>query len=166
MSFIMKNYLNYDKDYLESLHYKNDQNKIPLHYALAANNNRMVNLILYYMAKIDYSAAHVIQDIFKDLINFQKFEYYLKECPFKTKQMTNKQTLKLLRTRAEADEQDILVCTPSQCSYIDDVYFKEQMGEDPDNRSCLTFAVDVKCVRADWIIQKKEGLLFLKELLR
>ena len=40
------------------------------------------------------------------------------------------------------------------------------MGEDPNNRSCLTFAVDVKCVRADWIIKKKEGLLFLKELLR
>jgi hypothetical protein len=80
--------------------------------------------------------------------------------------MTNKQTLKLLRTRAEAEEQDILVCTPSQCSYVDDVYFKEQMGEDPNNRTCLTFAVDVKCVRADWIIQKKEGLLFLKELLR
>jgi ankyrin repeat protein len=85
MNFIMKNYVKYDADYLESLHYKNDKNKIPIHYALAANNNRMVNLLLYYMAKIDYSAAHVIQDIFKDLINFQKFEYYLKECPFKTK---------------------------------------------------------------------------------
>ena len=56
----MKNYVKYDADYLESLHYKNDQNKIPIHYALAANNNRMVNLLLYYMAKIDYSAAHVI----------------------------------------------------------------------------------------------------------
>ena len=60
MNFIMKNYVKYDADYLESLHYKNDKNKIPIHYALAANNNRMVNLLLYYMAKIDYSAAHVI----------------------------------------------------------------------------------------------------------
>jgi hypothetical protein len=56
--------------YLESLHYKNEEDKIPLHLALDANNNRMVNLILTYMAKIDYAAVDTIKDIFKELINF------------------------------------------------------------------------------------------------
>lgn len=72
-------------DYIESLHYKTRDGKIPLHFALASNNNRMVNLLLYYMAKLDYAAVSTINDVFKDLINFQKFEYYLTECPFKTK---------------------------------------------------------------------------------
>lgn len=44
--------------------------KIPLHLALEANNNRMVNLILNFMAKIDYAAVDTIKDVFKLLINF------------------------------------------------------------------------------------------------
>jgi hypothetical protein len=64
------------------LHYKNSKSKIPLHIALEANNNRMVNLLLNNMAKINYAAVDLIKDIFKDLINFQSFERYLEECPF------------------------------------------------------------------------------------
>lgn len=44
--------------------------KIPLHLALEANNNIMVNLILDYMAKIDHAAVDTIKDVFKQLINF------------------------------------------------------------------------------------------------
>lgn len=70
MTFILKKYLELNIDLIESLHYKNTDGKIPLHFALASNNNRMVNLILYYMAKLDYSAVSTINDVFKDLINF------------------------------------------------------------------------------------------------
>jgi hypothetical protein len=80
--------------------------------------------------------------------------------------MQNKQTLKLVRTRQQSESQDILVCTPSQCSYVDDVYFHEKMGEETENSQSLTFAVDIQCVRADWIVNTEEGLRFLKELLR
>ena len=66
----MKNYNQLDPNYLESLHYSNKLDQLPLHLALAANNNRMVNLILTYMAKIDFAAVDSIKDIFKDLINF------------------------------------------------------------------------------------------------
>ena len=61
---------------------------------------------------------------------------------------------------------EILVCTPTRCSYVDDAYFVEKMGEEPDNPSSLTFAANIQSVRADWIINDAEGLLFLKELLR
>lgn len=74
--------------------------------------------------------------------------------------------MKLVRTRKQAEDQDILVCTPSQCSYVDDVYFEEIMGEQPNNPQSLTFAVNIQCVRADWIVNQEEGLMFLKELLR
>ena len=40
------------------------------------------------------------------------------------------------------------------------------MGEVPDDPGSLTYAVNIQSVRADWIINDEEGLLFLKELLR
>jgi hypothetical protein len=38
------------------------------------------------------------------------------------------------------------------------------MGEDPNSNSALTYACNIKCIRADWIFGK-EGILFLKEML-
>jgi ankyrin repeat protein len=65
------------------LQYKNEESgQIPLHLALEANNNRMVNLILSNMAKIDFAAVNLIKDIFSQLINFQDFVKYLKQSPF------------------------------------------------------------------------------------
>ena len=80
--------------------------------------------------------------------------------------MQNKQTLKLVRTRKQTESTDILVCTPSSCSYVDDEYFELKMGEAANDPGSLTFAVNIQSVRADWIINDEEGLLFLKELLR
>lgn len=82
LNFILMHYNRLDPTLLESLHYMTKEKQIPLHLALEANNNRMVNLILNYMAKIDYAAVDTIKDVFKLLINFQAFEHYLEECPF------------------------------------------------------------------------------------
>ena len=68
---------------LETLQYQNvDTGKIPLHLALEANNNRMVNLLLSNMTKIDGAAINLIKNVFSDLINFQSFIKYLKNSPF------------------------------------------------------------------------------------
>jgi hypothetical protein len=40
------------------------------------------------------------------------------------------------------------------------------MGEDTEDPNSLTYAVNVKSIRSDWIINEDEGLLFLKELLK
>jgi hypothetical protein len=69
-------------------------------------------------------------------------------------------------TREQAAESDILVCSPNQCSYVDDAYFQKSMGEDLDNANSLTFATQIKSAKFDWIMNSEEGLLFLKELLR
>lgn len=63
--FILQHYNRLDPTLLESLHYMTPDKKIPLHIALDANNNRMVNLILDYMAKIDFAAVDTIKDVFK-----------------------------------------------------------------------------------------------------
>ena len=74
ISFILKNYLELDPKLLESLHYKDGSGKLPLHYAVQQNNTRVVNVLLKYMAKINYAAVLHIQDIFKELINYQNFD--------------------------------------------------------------------------------------------
>ena len=60
LNFILQNYNKLDPNLLESLHYKNKKNEIPLHLAVYSKNSRLVNLILAYMAKVDYAAiAHL-----------------------------------------------------------------------------------------------------------
>jgi len=39
------------------------------------------------------------------------------------------------------------------------------MGES-ESLSALTYAVKMQCVKADWIINTENGLIFLKELLK
>jgi hypothetical protein len=74
LHFILKNYKELNPILLELLHYKSGGGELPLHKALFSKNNRMVNLILAFMAKIEFSAIHHIQDIFAKLISFPQFE--------------------------------------------------------------------------------------------
>ena len=165
LHFILKNYALNNSILLEILQYKNDKSKLPLHLALEANNNRMVNLLLTNMSTINYVAVDAVKDIFKDLINYKNFEQYLEECPFQTKQMQNKQTIRIMKQKNDDTEERIIICSRSMCSYVDDEYFRDEMGE-MDSPECLTYAVKIQCIRVDWIINDKEGLKFLKELLK
>lgn len=56
MQYILNSYKEVDPALLESLHFVNSDGKLPLHIAIEANNNRMVNLIIESMAKIDFTA--------------------------------------------------------------------------------------------------------------
>jgi len=80
--------------------------------------------------------------------------------------MQNKQTIRIIKQRNNDDNERILICSQSKCSYVDDEYFKDEMGEVLDRPECLTYAVKIQCIRVDWIINDKEGLKFLKELLK
>jgi hypothetical protein len=50
-------------------------------------------------------------------------------------------------------------------SYVDDHYFEEKMKENSGNQEFQTFAVKVKTIRADWIINEDIGKQFLIEML-
>ena len=62
--------------------------------------------------------------------------------------MINKATLAL----PGADDSEIILVRPSRCSYVDDVYFQNVMGDNISNPKNQTFSVNLKCVRADWIL--------------
>jgi len=55
-------------------------------------------------------------------------------------------------------EDEIVICSRSCLSYVDDEYFKKNMNEETDNPKSLTYAVKIQCIRADWIINGEEGL--------
>lgn len=64
-------------------------------------------------------------------------------------------------SREQAKNMDILVCTPNNVQYVDGVYFKNVMKEKVDNKNALTYAVKIKSINADWIINEEQGLEFL-----
>lgn len=79
------------------------------------------------MAKIDYNASKVFKDILPELIEYNGFIKYLQELPFQTKQMENKQSLRI----QEAESDTIAAIDSAECSYIDNFYYCKTMDEDP-----------------------------------
>ena len=57
----------------------------------------------------------------------------------------------------ERPEGSIVITAPNQTSYVDDAYFRSVMGEVGNNENSLTFTVDLKAIRADWIINEQAG---------
>jgi len=66
------------------------------------------------------------------------------------------------------DSEEIVRVSPSSSSYVDDDYFQNVMGEDRENLKFQTYAINMRCVRADWILQDEKGLgiVFMNEMLR
>jgi hypothetical protein len=78
--------------------------------------------------------------------------------------MLNKQTIHLKK----ADGKEIIKVSPSRSCYVDDIFFETEMGEDKSKLNFQTFAIDCKSIRADWILQDKQGLglIFMNAMLR
>jgi hypothetical protein len=62
----------------------------PLHLAFNEGNNRSINIILAFMAKIDNNCSSTFMDILPKLVEYDNFVMYMKELPFQTIQMMNK----------------------------------------------------------------------------
>lgn len=54
----------------------------PLHLAYNDGNNRSINIILSYMAKIDNNCSGTFKDILSKLIEYDSFINYMNELPF------------------------------------------------------------------------------------
>ena len=65
LSYILKNYFEICPMLLETLHYPNEREELPIHISIASNNHRMVDLILGYMSHIEYAAVKKIKNVFK-----------------------------------------------------------------------------------------------------
>lgn len=71
--------------------------------------------------------------------------------------MLNKQTLKI----ETMFNKNIASINRSASSYVDEAYFKTQVGEDRNNKNYKNFPVRVDALRIDWIINTDEGKRFL-----
>ena len=67
--------------------------------------------------------------------------------------MLNKQTLII----KQKEEDSMVSVSPSTSAYVDEDYFNKVVGEDIKNQNYLTYPVKFRCIRADWLIKKKEG---------
>lgn len=54
----------------------------PLHIAYQEGNNRSINLILRFMAKIKYNASERFKDILPHLVDYNDFPMYLDSLRF------------------------------------------------------------------------------------
>lgn len=161
LQFILKKYEELDPTLLESLHFKNSQGKMSLHLALESKNTRTVNMVIDYMSKISFAACFHFKDILKYLVTYKNFESYLANAPFTTVQMLNKQTISLIKK----EENEILVTSSSPCQYIDDAYFEKTLKES-ESRKAVTYSVQFKCIRADFLINHGIGVEFMQEMIR
>ena len=79
--------------------------------------------------------------------------------------MVNKSTLRLIK----AEDPEILAIASNRYSFIDDIFYTNQMHEVDEETESRTFSSKIMCVRADWIINDQsdqlDGQIFLKELL-
>lgn len=76
--------------------------------------------------------------------------------------MLKKQTF---RINSEPIDEEIIRISGHFCSYVDDVFFKECMGEAQFDPSSKVYGSDVVCVQADWILNEDQGKHFLHELI-
>ena len=77
LNFILQRFEELDPVLLEQLFYENEREETPLHIAVAANNTRMVNLLLKFLSKLENTGIQMIKDIFPKLIDYESFVDYL-----------------------------------------------------------------------------------------
>lgn len=137
----------------------------PLHMAVKEGNNKTVDTILEYMAKIDVNASHMFRDIFDKLIVFQNMKAYIENLPNTTNQMLKKQVLKVSNSHSD----EIISMTESNSIYVDNIFYHEKMKERLNDSSCSSFPVRVQAMRIDWMLDSVDGIdgvLFLGEILK
>ena len=65
-------------------------------------------------------------------------------------------------------DDDIILVSPSKSSYIDVAYYENVMGEDKQKPNYKTYACNIYCVKADWILKDEDGIgmEFMKTMLK
>ena len=126
----------------------------PLHMAVKEGNNKTVDTILFYMAKVDVNASFMFRDVFDKLIVFQNIKPYIDNLPNTTNQMMKKQVLKI--KNAHSDE--IISMTQSNSIYVDNVFYQEKMKERLYDSKCSSFPVRVSAMKIDWMLDSPDGI--------
>jgi len=64
--------------------------KTALKIALDSGDNRIVDIILQYMAKVEFNSSKNFAYLFPKLLEYNSFQLYLENLPVQTKQMMKK----------------------------------------------------------------------------
>ena len=75
--------------------------------------------------------------------------------------MVNKQTLKIKKQFND----EIVKVERSFSGYTDDLYFKNVMKEDKNNKRFKNFPVNIWALKCNWIIDTEDGKILLEQLL-
>mmetsp|Transcript_18470 Transcript_18470/g.28333 ORF Transcript_18470/g.28333 Transcript_18470/m.28333 type:complete len:289 (-) Transcript_18470:1329-2195(-) len=129
---VLQNLEDTEPQLLELLHYttkvgfgSHKSDLTALQKALRFGNNRSVDIILGFMSKIPVNASSNFKNIMGELIEYKSFVPYLEQLPTQTKQMRKKQVLKV----RQSFNDKIVAFTHSSCMYIDDLFWKKNIGE-------------------------------------
>lgn len=132
-----------------------------LHLALRAGNNRSIEIILNFLSKIPYNSSKNICDVMHELVEFKNLQTYLARLPVCSLQMERKNILKIKACNSE----EIIAMKESSTIYIDDMFFRQKMGEDKNNDNFHSYSVQLVGLRINWML-KKEGKAFLSQIMR
>ena len=106
-----------------------DDNKIHrsscLHYAYIVGNNRSLDIILTYLAKINRNCSRSFMDILHLLVEQKAFYTYFDNLLFQSRQMDDKHILRV----QEPFSDEIVGIAASRSIYLDDNFYSQCMGE-------------------------------------
>lgn len=97
------------------------ENLSALHAALIEGNNRVIDILLSYMAKIPLNCSENFKDILHRLVDQQSFGEYLTSWSDQTQQMADKNILRV----SEPYTDEFVSIAGSRSTYVDDDFFAE-----------------------------------------
>ena len=153
LTYVLKNFETTDRNLLNQLQYqqikyveeKNDQNETvlvekvetPLHIAVKQNNNKSINILLKYMAKMDYCNMSTFKDIWNLIVDYQSFTNFIWGLCFQTIQMQNKQNLKVANQWSDK----FVSINATYTMFVDEHFFREHIHEQEQNQNFNSYPV-------------------------
>lgn len=162
LQFLLKNFEEIDPDLNKLLlyYYQDTDNEVkntdivtPLHIAVHNDFVRSINILLKYLARLDYASFQTFKSIMPDLLDYTGIIDFLYEQPFQTIQTMQKLTLRV----EERMSDNIVAIGESFTQYVDTAYYYKYMGERPDEFNYSSYPVKMWIVEINWIICQDEG---------
>ena len=123
----------------------------PLHLAYYQKNNKSINVILKYLAELEFTQFKTFGDLAPDLVGYTGFIAFLYEQTFQTVQMQNKSVFRF----EDKHTDDFVKIQESYSSYIDDVFYSKSMQESVDPQA-NSYSVNIVALEVGWILNDKD----------
>lgn len=99
----------------------------PLHLATDRKMTIAMNIMMMYLAKLDYTQFKTFGRILPQLIEYSSFLVLLREQTFSTVQLSNKHNLRM--EESQVHTADIVAFAENHTSYIDNLFYIRSLKE-------------------------------------